>query len=774
VNRRALRKKRLRNRAWALGAALLMSSHGWAMDGSDVPATRPELTATTAAPAVPETKDGVASPARSKIPPPRRFSADLIRGENPSPAPAKSKIPPPRRFVAGAPLRQQAPAAPVLDVSTTPPAQIQAGELQVIPKAESNVGAGPISAPMSQPAEASPVAEQPRSMAPAELVAQPATAAAAVTAPAAQPPVAIAPPDRLITPVEESPAGSIRTEASADPVPAAAIPVPTPAPALLTDPAPANPVADPAPMPQAVQTPAPAVEADPAPATRAAEASALPEPVQVPVPAKVLDAAPLSQAAEAAAMPDAVQSPVPAAPADPVQPSQAAESAPMPEGVSQALRTLSASPVVSSDAAPISQPVATPEASSIPTADLRPQANNEPQRAQQPVDPAPAGDAYASASASQSPVQTQNTPQPDGKKAAQPKNSDGDVEQAGCATCGGYHSSMDGGAFHASLGCANGECIPGRPPCDALDQHSDTFLSAFMANMYSELCCPDPCYQPRWEPAANASFFADYARPRTVTRIRYDNLENMVRPDRNQFFIQQVVQPGGKSNTNRITNPALRNQELYLYQEAAGQLGSFFVEIPYRQINPNFMPSQSGFGDINFGIKSLLYDRELLQLAFQFRTYTPSGNAMNNLGRGNFSLDPSILASLKLAQGTYFQAQVGNWIPLGGNQNLAGGVFYWLMSLNQVIWRPAPTSPLIATLEMDGWSFENGGYTNAINPGRSPQIVTSGGGVSYFNIGPGLRQSICNKVDFGGALTWATSSIHWAQPWFRFEVRFLF
>ena len=46
--------------------------------------------------------------------------------------------------------------------------------------------------------------------------------------------------------------------------------------------------------------------------------------------------------------------------------------------------------------------------------------------------------------------------------------------------------------------------------------------------------------------------------------------------------------------------------------------------------------------------------------------------------------------------------------------------------------------------------------------------------MSYFNIGPGLRQSICNKVDFGGAITFATNSVHWAQPWFRFEVRFLF
>jgi hypothetical protein len=103
------------------------------------------------------------------------------------------------------------------------------------------------------------------------------------------------------------------------------------------------------------------------------------------------------------------------------------------------------------------------------------------------------------------------------------------------------------------------------------------------------------------------------------------------------------------------------------------------------------------------------------------------------------------------------------------------------MSVNQVLWYATPDSPLIATLEMDGWSFENGAYTAFIPPnnkaatGLGPGgFVEKGGGVSYFNIGPGLRQSICNRLDFGGAITWATGTAHWAQPWFRFEVRFLF
>ncbi len=118
---------------------------------------------------------------------------------------------------------------------------------------------------------------------------------------------------------------------------------------------------------------------------------------------------------------------------------------------------------------------------------------------------------------------------------------DGQVTPVGCATCGGFHSLSDGPAFHESLGCPGGSCIPGRQPCYPPAMPCNTVVGAFCQNLYQCLCCPDPCYQPTWVPAANASFFADYARPRTVTRLRYDNLESMTRPDRNQFWIQGVT-----------------------------------------------------------------------------------------------------------------------------------------------------------------------------------------------------------------------------------------
>jgi hypothetical protein len=359
---------------------------------------------------------------------------------------------------------------------------------------------------------------------------------------------------------------------------------------------------------------------------------------------------------------------------------------------------------------------------------------------------------------------------------------DASVERTACATCGGFHSSLDGPALHGCLTCGGQNCVPGQKPCHPPANECNTTIGAFCQSLYECICCPDPCYQPSWVPAANASFFADYARPRTVTRIRYDNLEAMTRPDRNQYWMNQVTLL--RSNPNRrFVDPRARLQQVYLYQEAAGERGSLFVEYPYRQLNSNWEPTQAGFGDVNFGVKSLLFDCEMLQLSFQMRTYMPSGDFSHNLGTGQFVVDPSILTSLKLSPTTYFQGQFGNWTPVGGpggNSKIAGGIFYWFMSLNQVLWYATPDSPLIATLEMDGWSFENGGYTKFIPAGQTMAkgfgtgLVPDGGGVTYFNIGPGLRQSVCNRLDFGGAITWATNTAHWAQPWFRFEVRFLF
>jgi hypothetical protein len=751
VIRRAKNKSRIRNGAWALVAALLPTTECLASDAATAAAAGTESSP-------PATTTG--APARPKIPPPRIW-AGLFGSQTAD----RPKIPPPRQFMNDSvPVTAQPPS---IAQSEPSPAHPSATPAPIAPPAPLNlefVESGPVvnAAPVAAP-EVKEVRDENQQVRQAP-VPEAAPRAAQVTTPVrdevkweapdsnpAQAPVAVSPyaheadaeaaaaisvlgaslqpaPSAIEAPVAAPHSGSVPVTAGAPAqstaatAPSASTPAANPAPeqtapVALAAPVSSAPAANPAPVPS---SPA----ASPAPTTRTFEASSAPAPTT-----------PATNPATAPSTP--VVNPAPAAGAPAVN----SESAPpAPEQA--------AAPGQGGAAVAGQGGAAAPEQGGVDLAQMMSRA--------QASGPAPASNPWA--------VQTKG---------------DSQVEQTACATCGGFHSHADGPALHDSMSCGGGSCIPGRKPCYPPCNECNTVVGAFIQNLYECLCCPDPCYQPTWVPAANASFFADYARPWTVTRIRYDNLEAMTTPDRNQFWIKQVKL--ARANNNRtFTNPRARLQQVYLYQEAAGEHGSFFIEYPYRQINQNYAPTQAGFGDLNFGIKSLLFDCEMLQVAFQFRTYTPTGNALNNLGTGHFSLDPSILTSLKLGPSTYFQGQFGNWIPLAGQPVLAGGVFYWLMSLNQTLFYCTPDSPLIATLEMDGWSFEDGAYTHAIPAGSTSAsavgkgLIEKGGGVSYFNIGPGLRQSICNRLDIGGAITWSTSSLHWAQPWFRFEVRFLF
>src|SRR5262249_56151723 len=53
------------------------------------------------------------------------------------------------------------------------------------------------------------------------------------------------------------------------------------------------------------------------------------------------------------------------------------------------------------------------------------------------------------------------------------------------------------------------------------------------------ICCPDPCYEPRWVPLANAALFVDPVRPATQIRLRGDFGWDMRFPDKAEWFWAQ-------------------------------------------------------------------------------------------------------------------------------------------------------------------------------------------------------------------------------------------
>jgi hypothetical protein len=136
------------------------------------------------------------------------------------------------------------------------------------------------------------------------------------------------------------------------------------------------------------------------------------------------------------------------------------------------------------------------------------------------------------------------------------------------------------------------------------------------------------------------------------------------------------------------------------------------------------------------------------------------------LGTGHISLEPSLVWGLCLAPDTFWQGQIAEWIPLGGDPAYEGSILHYHTSFNQVLCRILPNVPLVGTLEFNGWSFQAGEYTD-------PFVGTvRAGGQTYLSAGAGLRLFVCDRIDFGCAFAEALTEQHFADLLIRTEFRF--
>lgn len=354
---------------------------------------------------------------------------------------------------------------------------------------------------------------------------------------------------------------------------------------------------------------------------------------------------------------------------------------------------------------------------------------------------------------------------------------DSKVIPASCSSCGGLTSPvpnllqpMSGGDCACSTDtCGSCACKPGKPGmiggCPISDCN-DSCLSRLFGGFTKCLCCPDPCYEPVWVTTANSAFFMDTVRPRTYTRVRWDAGRNLTQPDRAEFFWAKASNPPLNGRGPRFTT-SVDYDDLTLYQETASGAFSFFVETLYRGIDSDANGHHANFGDINLGTKSLFIDCELMQVAFQFRTYIPAGLSRNGLGTGHTALEPSLLSSVKLMTDTYLQGQVAYWIPLGGDGSYQGATWVFHSSLNH-LWCKKGAFQLISTAEVNGWTFTDGAVTNRV---AGNLVTTKASGESYVSLGGGLRVVFCDNMDIGFGAAFAVTDDHFADQLYRTEFR---
>lgn len=345
--------------------------------------------------------------------------------------------------------------------------------------------------------------------------------------------------------------------------------------------------------------------------------------------------------------------------------------------------------------------------------------------------------------------------------------------QVGCSRCAGglfgIGANVPYEAMDGCEDCRSGQCHAGRQPCHPCLAHS--FLGHLCCSLYECICCPDPCYEPRYLAVADAAFFTETARPVSTQRFRWDCAQNVTLMDRNEYFWARADGNGrGPSPpTPYKVEPRLRYNELSYYTEAASGNIGIITEIPYRAINPVEGPHTANFGDIMVGTRTLLFDCELLQITFLMKTFIPAGSTGKGLGTGHVSLEPSLVYGIKLGPETYFQGQFSQWIPLGGDQSYAGALIHQHYSLNQVLFRCLPDVPLIGTLELNTFHFQDGAYTDPLLGS-----LQKSSGETYVMPGCGIRLVFCDKFDIGIGAIFAVTERHLQDQLYRTEIRWRF
>lgn len=290
-----------------------------------------------------------------------------------------------------------------------------------------------------------------------------------------------------------------------------------------------------------------------------------------------------------------------------------------------------------------------------------------------------------------------------------------------------------------------------------------SFQSRLYGVLTESLCACDECYDPEWHLVESASFWVDSARPQNRTRFRWDYGPGMILPDRAEYFWARVGGRGPAAQPGSLTVDSLDYHELSMYAETAHGNFSAFVVTPYRSLYMNEAGHSAGFADLQIGTKSLLHDTPMLQVALQMTTTIPSANSRNGLGTGHVSLEPALLIGLALTERDFLQTQIAEWIPLGGDAAYQGALLRWGVAWNRIMWQRDRDNVATFNLDLVGWSFQDGAYTD---PVLGPQSAND---ETYVYLGPGARWLLCGKFELGIGGIFALSDRHFAENVLRSE-----
>lgn len=237
--------------------------------------------------------------------------------------------------------------------------------------------------------------------------------------------------------------------------------------------------------------------------------------------------------------------------------------------------------------------------------------------------------------------------------------------------------------------------------------------------------------------------YLDPAAPATMFRLRYDTANDNRFPDRGEYFYakcgcfrQLNLDPNAHGPIG--ANTSVNYQDIRPYFEYAfNPRFSVFTELPVRFVtfdSLNVLPalgSESGFSDMNIGVKYALIAEEDRYLTLQTRTYLPTGDAGKGLGTAHVSLEQSLLYYRRLSNNWLLQGQFTTFNPINGS-DFASNVLQYGGGLGYLA-HQGDTFSIIPTVEVVGWTFLNG---KKFNPSDG---LSSASGDTIVNVKPGVR-----------------------------------
>jgi len=275
--------------------------------------------------------------------------------------------------------------------------------------------------------------------------------------------------------------------------------------------------------------------------------------------------------------------------------------------------------------------------------------------------------------------------------------------------------------------------------------------------------------------------YIDSALIRNQLRLRYEVANDDNRPDRAEFSYAQCgcfrlagIDPKAPGPPKMETG--VNYQDIRAYGEIAflPRL-SGFVEVPVRFLQPEQNNNTAGLADMNFGFKAALISCDDHVLTFQLRTTVPTGADSRGLGNDLVSLEPALLLWGQITDRLYLEAELRDWIPIGGTDfegnvlRYGVGLSYFVLGEPQLPGRSVESNWALApTLEFVGWTVLSGKESD-----QTGQVFDAAGD-TIVNAKFGVRVNYGDHHSFAASYGRALTGAVWYKEIFRVEYRLAF